>query len=37
MALSVGSAIYDPAHPASLGDLLEAGGTGMRPHAHEAR
>lgn len=37
MALSVGSAIYDPARPASLEDLLEAAEAGMRPHSSDTR
>lgn len=37
LALSVGSAIYDPAHPASLEDLLEVAEAGMRPHSSETR
>jgi len=37
LSLSVGSAIYDPATPASLEDLLEAAEAGMRPHASETR
>jgi diguanylate cyclase (GGDEF)-like protein len=37
MALSVGSAIYDPAAPVTLEDLLEAAEAGMRRHASETR
>jgi diguanylate cyclase (GGDEF)-like protein len=37
LSLSVGSALYDPATPASLEDLLEAAEAGMRPHASETR
>jgi diguanylate cyclase (GGDEF)-like protein len=33
LSLSVGSAIYDPAHPVGLEDLLDAAEAGMRPHA----
>ncbi|MGH2679215.1 MAG: diguanylate cyclase [Actinomycetota bacterium] len=35
LALSVGSAIFDPAHPVALADLLEVAEAGMRPHAPE--
>lgn len=31
LALSVGSAIFDPAHPVALADLLEVAEAGMRP------
>jgi diguanylate cyclase (GGDEF)-like protein len=37
LALSVGSAIYDPAHPVGLEDLLGAAETGMRRHPSETR
>lgn len=37
MALSVGSAIYDPAEPVGLEDLLDAAAAGMRPHTSETR
>jgi diguanylate cyclase (GGDEF)-like protein len=37
LALSVGSAIYDPANPVSLEGLLRTAETGMRPHASETR
>jgi diguanylate cyclase (GGDEF)-like protein len=37
LAMSVGSAIYDPAHPASLEDLLAAAEAGLRPHSSERR
>jgi diguanylate cyclase (GGDEF)-like protein len=36
-SLSVGSAIYDPANPAGLEDLLEAAEAGLRPHSSETR
>jgi hypothetical protein len=35
--MSVGSAIYDPADPASLEDLLAAAEAGLRPHSSEGR
>jgi diguanylate cyclase (GGDEF)-like protein len=37
LALSVGSAIYDPAEPAGLEDLLSAAEAGLRPHSSEPR
>jgi diguanylate cyclase (GGDEF)-like protein len=37
LALSVGSAIYDPAHPVSLEGLLRTAQTQMRPHPSETR
>jgi diguanylate cyclase (GGDEF)-like protein len=37
LALSVGSAIYDPADPAGLEDLLEAAEAGLHPHSSEPR
>jgi diguanylate cyclase (GGDEF)-like protein len=37
LAMSVGSAIYDPADPASLEDLLAAAEAGLRPHSSEGR
>lgn len=37
LALSVGSAIYDPAHPIGLEDLLAAAEAGMRRHPSETR
>jgi diguanylate cyclase (GGDEF)-like protein len=37
LALSVGSAIYDPAHPVSLEGLLLTAQAEMRPHSSEAR
>ena len=37
LAMSVGSAIYDPADPASLEDLLAAAEAGLRPHSSEPR
>jgi diguanylate cyclase (GGDEF)-like protein len=37
MALSVGSAIYDPADPVSLEGLLRTAEAEMRPHASETR
>jgi diguanylate cyclase (GGDEF)-like protein len=37
LAMSVGSAIYDPADPASLEDLLAAAEAGLRPHSSERR
>jgi diguanylate cyclase len=37
LALSVGSAIYDPADPAGLEDLLAAAEAGLRPHSSEPR
>lgn len=37
LALSVGSAIYDPDRPVSLEDLLEAAEAGLRSHASETR
>jgi diguanylate cyclase (GGDEF)-like protein len=37
LAMSVGSAIYDPAAPASLEDLLAAAEAGLRPHSSEPR
>jgi diguanylate cyclase (GGDEF)-like protein len=35
LALLVGSAIYDPADPAGLEDLLEAAEAGLHPHSSE--
>jgi len=35
LSLSVGSAIYDPADPAGLEDLLEAAEAGLHPHSSE--
>ena len=37
LALSVGSAIYDPAHPVSLEGLLRTAQAEMRPHSSEGR
>lgn len=37
LSLSVGSAIYDPAHPVSLEGLLLTARAEMRPHSSEAR
>jgi diguanylate cyclase (GGDEF)-like protein len=37
LALSVGSAIYDPANPISLEGLLRTAEAEMRPHASETR
>jgi diguanylate cyclase (GGDEF)-like protein len=37
LALSVGSAIYDPANPVSLEGLLRTAEAEMRPHASETR
>jgi hypothetical protein len=37
LTLSVGSAVYDPAHPANLEGLLEAAEAGMRPHSSDTR
>jgi diguanylate cyclase (GGDEF)-like protein len=37
LALSVGSAIYDPAHPVGLEDLLDAAEAGLRSHSSETR
>jgi diguanylate cyclase (GGDEF)-like protein len=37
LALSVGSAIYDPAHPVSLEGLLQTAQAEMRPHSSEGR
>jgi diguanylate cyclase (GGDEF)-like protein len=37
LAMSVGSAIYDPADPTSLEDLLAAAEAGLRPHSSERR
>ncbi len=37
LALSVGSAIYDPAHPVSLEGLLRTAQAEMRPHSSEDR
>jgi diguanylate cyclase (GGDEF)-like protein len=37
LSMSVGSAIYDPANPASLEDLLAAAEAGLRPHSSERR
>ena len=37
ISLSIGSAIYDPADPVGLEDLLDAAEGGMRPHSSESR
>ncbi len=37
ISLSIGSAIYDPADPVALEDLLDAAEGGMRPHSSESR
>ena len=37
ISLSIGSAIYDPADPVGLEDLLDAAEDGMRPHSSESR
>jgi diguanylate cyclase (GGDEF)-like protein len=37
LAMSVGSAIYDPAAPVGLQDLLAAAEAGLRPHPSEPR
>ena len=37
LTMSVGSAIYDPADPTSLEDLLAAAEAGLRPHSSERR
>jgi diguanylate cyclase (GGDEF)-like protein len=37
IALSIGSAIYDPSDPVGLEDLLVAAEGGMRPHPSESR
>lgn len=37
LTLSVGSAVYDPAHPANLEGLLEAAEDGLRPHSSDTR
>jgi diguanylate cyclase len=37
LAMSVGSAIYDPARPTGLEDLLAAAEAGLRPHSSERR
>jgi diguanylate cyclase (GGDEF)-like protein len=36
ISLSIGSAIYDPADPVGLEDLLDAAEGGMRPHSSES-
>jgi diguanylate cyclase (GGDEF)-like protein len=37
ISLSIGSAIYDPAEPVGLEDLLDAAEDGMHPHSSESR
>lgn len=37
ISLSIGSAIYDPADPVGLEDLLDAAEDGMHPHSSESR